>query len=82
MANPTFMAIAGIEDGGVDADDLAVEVEERAARVALVDGGVGLDEVLVADRPRRFSPMTRFLALTMPMVTVCPRPSGLPMAST
>ena len=25
--------------------------------------------------------MTRFLALTMPIVTVCPSPSGLPIAS-
>src|SRR5205085_7093927 len=33
-------------DGGVDADHLAVDVHERAARVAEVDGGVGLDEVL------------------------------------
>ena len=36
-----------IQDGGIDADDLALEVEQRAARVALIDGGVGLDEVLV-----------------------------------
>ena len=35
-------------DRGVDADHLAREVEQRAARVAGVDGGVGLDEVVVA----------------------------------
>ncbi len=34
------------EDGGVDADDFAVHVEQRAAGVAGIDGGVGLDEVL------------------------------------
>ena len=34
------------EDRGVDADDLAVHVEQRAARVAAVDGGVGLDVVV------------------------------------
>ena len=33
-------------DGGVDADDFAVHVEQRAAGVAGIDGGVGLDEVL------------------------------------
>ena len=37
---------AAAADGGVDADDLAVDVEQRAAGVAEVDGGVGLDEVL------------------------------------
>ena len=36
-----------IENGGVDADDLALEIEERSAGIALVDGGVGLDEILV-----------------------------------
>ena len=42
-------------DGGVDADDLPVQVEERAAAVAGVDRRVGLDEVVVgagADRAR------------------------------
>ena len=33
-------------DGGVDADDFAVHVEQGTAGVAGVDGGVGLDEVL------------------------------------
>jgi hypothetical protein len=35
------------EDRGVHADHLALHVEERAARVAAVDRGVGLDEVVV-----------------------------------
>ena len=38
-------ALRASHDGGVDADDLAVEVDKRAAAVALVDGGVGLDQV-------------------------------------
>ena len=35
------------EDRGVDADDLAVEVEGRAARIAAVDRGVDLEEVVI-----------------------------------
>ena len=35
-------------DGGVDADDLAAAVDERAAAVAEVDGRVGLDVVVEA----------------------------------
>jgi hypothetical protein len=41
------VAAAAAEDRGVDADDLALRVEQRAARVARIDGGVGLDEVVV-----------------------------------
>ena len=35
------------DDRGVDADHLAVEVEQRSARIAAIDGGVGLDVVVV-----------------------------------
>src|SRR5690606_32342996 len=35
-------------DGRVDADDLPADVDQRPAGVAGVDGGVDLDEVLVA----------------------------------
>ena len=35
------------QDRGVDADQLAAQVDQRAARVARVDGRIGLDEVLV-----------------------------------
>ena len=35
------------DDRGVDADHFAVEVEQRAARIAAIDGGVGLDVVVV-----------------------------------
>src|SRR4029453_1078546 len=34
-------------DQRVDADDLAFEVEQRSAGIAAVDGGVGLDVVVV-----------------------------------
>ena len=37
----------GRDDGRVHADDLAVHVEQRTAGVALVDGGVGLQVVVV-----------------------------------
>src|SRR6185437_4483112 len=35
-----------LDDGDVDADDLALRVDQRATGVARVDGGVGLDDVL------------------------------------
>src|SRR5271165_3559428 len=44
-ANALIAARAGV-DGGVDADHLAIHVDQRAARVAGVNGGVGLDERL------------------------------------
>jgi hypothetical protein len=37
----------GRNDRGVDTDHLAVEVEQRPARVAAIDGGVGLNVVVV-----------------------------------
>ena len=44
------VAAAAREDGGVDADQLASQIDERAAGVARIDRGVGLDEILVAVR--------------------------------
>src|SRR4029077_2551303 len=35
------------DDRGVDADDLAVEAEQRAAGIAAIDGGVGLNVIVV-----------------------------------
>src|SRR6185437_4830207 len=35
------------DDRGVDADDLAVHVEQRPAGIAAVDGGVRLDEIVI-----------------------------------
>ena len=44
---PDALVAGGLRvDGGVDADDFAVHVEQRSAGVAGIDGGVGLDEVL------------------------------------
>ena len=42
-----FVAAAGAGDGRVDADHFAAQVEQRAAAVAGIDGGVGLQEVLI-----------------------------------
>ena len=44
----THVAAGRPDDRGIDADQLAVQVHERASRVARIDRGVGLDEVLVA----------------------------------
>ncbi len=49
-ADPDVAAAPRRDDRGVDADELAVERDQRAARIAGVDRGVGLDEVLVAFR--------------------------------
>src|SRR5690606_16553308 len=38
------------QDRGVDADDLAVHVDERTAGIAAVDRGVGLDVVVIRSR--------------------------------
>ncbi|MCL5281082.1 MAG: hypothetical protein M1376_14375 [Planctomycetes bacterium] len=35
------------EDSRIDAHGLAIEVDQRPARVARIDGGIGLDEILV-----------------------------------
>ena len=58
-----LVAAALAEDRRVDADQLAARVDERAAGVAGIDRGVGLDEVLVrAPTPR----LVRPIADTMP----------------
>jgi len=61
-------AAGAAENGGIEADQAAVDVDERAAGVAGIDGGVGLNEVLIGEA--RFG--RRPLALTMPVVTVSP----------
>src|SRR5262249_42786141 len=38
-------------DGGVDANDLSLQIDKRAAAIARVDRCVGLDEILVAGGP-------------------------------
>ena len=45
-ADPHVVA-AGRQDGWVDADRFAVEIHERAAGVAGIDRGIGLNEILV-----------------------------------
>ena len=48
IAKPMPMRAAALgEDRGVDADQPPVHVDQRAARIAGIDGGVGLDEELV-----------------------------------
>ena len=41
------------DDHAVDADELAVHVDQGAAGIARIDGGVGLDEILVLATGRR-----------------------------
>jgi len=41
-------SLSEVDDGRIDADDFAPQIEERAARVAGIDGGVRLNEVFVA----------------------------------
>ncbi len=77
-------SVAGGADRGVDADDVAVEVDQRAAAVAGVDRRVGLDGRVVVLLPSPSEPTLtgRFSALTMPLVTVDSRPNGEPIATT
>jgi hypothetical protein len=62
----------------VDADHLALHVEQRAARIAGIDGDIGLDEGHVVLLRQRARP----LALTMPAVTLLSKPNGEPIATT
>lgn len=45
MAKPIPMLPPRREDSGVDADQLTVQIKQRTAGVAPVDGGIGLDEI-------------------------------------
>jgi hypothetical protein len=47
-AKPTRHCHPGAGDGRVDADDARLAVGQRAAGIARVDRGVGLDEILEA----------------------------------
>ena len=69
-------------DGAIDADQPAFRIDQRAAGVAHVDRGVGLDEILVAGDLVEQAECLRPRAETMPIVTVWPTSSGLPMANT
>ena len=75
---PPLAGLAERGDRGVDADDRAGRGDQRAAGVARVDRGVGLDRVDTASG-WPFSPGSRSgrsQADTMPAVTVPRRPSG------
>ena len=68
------IAAAARQNRGVDADQFAAQIDQRAAGIARIDRGVGLDEILVAESglmPLRPS------ALTMPAVTVCCEAEGI-----
>ena len=43
-----LIAAATTDDGGVNADETAFHIHERATGVTGVDGGIGLDEIFVA----------------------------------
>ena len=47
------IAAAAAENGGVDADEPAFSINQRATGIARVDGGVGLDEILVLVEARQ-----------------------------
>lgn len=48
------LGAAGLgKDGGIDAYQLAVGINQRASGVALVDGGIGLDEILIGVEAQR-----------------------------
>src|SRR5262249_13900720 len=46
----SLVPAAFTEDPGVDANQLAARVDERTARVAAVDSGVGLDEIFIVGK--------------------------------
>ena len=91
ISAPTILRVARVDghgqaepdarDGGVDADDAAAAVGERAARVAGVERGVGLDHV-VDDAARSAVGSERPSAETTPAVTEPAKPFGLPIATT
>jgi hypothetical protein len=53
-------------DAGVDADQFSARVDEGAAGISRIDGGVGLNEILVLREAHVGAPV----ALTMPASTV------------
>ena len=79
MAKPTFMAMAGFRMA-----ELMPMTSPRKLKSGppefpwLMAASVWMKSSYCVIRP----PSMRFLADTMPMVTVCPIPNGLPMART
>ena len=49
-------AIGAVQHGGVDADQVAVRIDERAAGIAEIDGGIGLYEILEGCKPELLAP--------------------------
>ena len=49
MAKPTpwFPPPPPVEDGGVNADQVTTQVDHGAAGVSWIDGGIGLNEILI-----------------------------------
>ena len=77
MAKPMPTCRPRANDRGVDANHLALEVEERPAGVAFVDRRVRLDELVVRAVADTAAERRNDSAVTVP-----PRPNGLPMATT
>ncbi len=77
-ADALVAAALARENRRVDADQAAVKVDQRAAGIAGIDRGVGLNEILVVLDAEAAAPV----ALTIPMVAVLPMPNGSPMART
>jgi len=40
------IGVGRADEGGIDADEVALQVDERAARIPGIERGVGLDEIL------------------------------------
>ena len=68
MAKP--MPLGAGSHRHVDADHLAVDVQQRSAGIAGIDAGVGLDQIVVTLRIAHLH-RCGAMALTMPRVTVC-----------
>ena len=48
---PSGPAVGAVQHRGVDAHQIAVRIDERAAGVAEIDGGIGLNEILEGREP-------------------------------
>jgi len=72
---------AGGVNRGVDANAITVRIDERAAGIAAVDGGVGLNG-FINESGLAGLPPVRPRALTTPVVSVDWEAEGLPMART
>jgi hypothetical protein len=79
------MPLGAADDRRRDADHTAGAVDQRAATVAGIERGIGLDNVLdqaARHAAQRAAQGVRRRALITPVVTVAWSPSGLPIATT